>query len=269
MSKHKIRINNTELDNLVSNLRGEIGEIIFSWILMRNLKVQDRHLQTDKISYDLKNDDLKILYVLIDKLEDDIIGRLSELAEKKVGQLTFYFVQEKLCLFKREVDGFSKFIRSNRFHEKRNYDISHKQLPEKWSGHKCIHIPYRIIVKGIVLSLRLMKKIDIMVLGPSAPFLWREMRKRRYVTVSPAKVAYMLLPHLCLSAKDRVKIVFLEAIKNKNTWVDMKTTIDGSSVTVQACKKWGVVKWRTSIIVLQRYPIVEIKSIKTKNQNIK
>jgi len=268
MTQSKIRINNTGLDNLVSNLRGEIGENIFSWILMRNLKVQARRLRTDDIAHDMKNEDLTILYIVIDKLEDEIIARLSELAEKKVGQLTFYFVQEKLCLFKREVDEFVKFIHSNRFHEKRNYNISHKQLPEKWSGHKCIHIPYRRIVKGLVHALRLMKKIDRIALGPSAPFLWREMRKRRYVPVPSAKVAYMLLPYLCLSAKERVKIVFLEAMENKNTWVDMKTTIDGSPVAVQACKKWGVVQWGNSIIALPQYPLVEIKSLQTKKTKV-
>jgi len=78
----------------------------------------------------------------------------------------------------------------------------------------------------------------------------------------------MLLPYLCLSAKERVKIVSLEAMENKNTWVDMKTTIDGSAVAVQACKKWGVVQWGNSIIALQRYPLVEIQSIDTKTSKI-
>jgi hypothetical protein len=36
MSKHKLRIHNTQLDNLISNLRGEIGEVITSWILLRH-----------------------------------------------------------------------------------------------------------------------------------------------------------------------------------------------------------------------------------------
>ena len=37
MSREKLRIHNTDLDNLVSNLRGEVGEIISSWGLMRDL----------------------------------------------------------------------------------------------------------------------------------------------------------------------------------------------------------------------------------------
>ena len=33
MSKPKLRVKNTQLDNLISNLRGEVGEIITSWVL--------------------------------------------------------------------------------------------------------------------------------------------------------------------------------------------------------------------------------------------
>lgn len=263
MSQYKERVNNTDLGNLVSNLRGEIGEIVLSWILMRSLKVQSQHLKTDNIVNDMNNSNLNILYNLIEKLENEIIARLSELAEKKVGQLTFYFVQEKLGLFEEEVDTFAKFIHSNRFHEKRNYDISHKQLPEKWSEHKCIYIPYSKIVKGIVLALRLMRKIDRIALGPSAPFLWREMRKRRYnlTQIPTGKSAYMLLPYLCLSAKERIQIAFLEGRENKSTWVDMETTINGSATSIQACKKWGVVRCENFIMTFEQYPLIEIKSI--------
>ena len=35
MSNKKLRIANTETDNLVSNLRGEIAEVVTSWILMQ------------------------------------------------------------------------------------------------------------------------------------------------------------------------------------------------------------------------------------------
>jgi hypothetical protein len=264
MSRNNIRIKNTDLDNLVSNLRGEIGENISSWVLMRKLKTQARRIQTNDISHDMKNGDLTILYCLIDKLENEIIASLSELSGRKVGQLTFYFVQEKLHLLKDEIDKYEQFIHSNRFCEKRNYEISHKQLPEKWSEHKYIPISYRLIVKGIVLALRLMKKIDKIVLGPSAPFLWREMRKRRYTPVGPAKAAYMILPHLCLNEIDRIKIVFLEAKEDKNTWVDMKTTSDGSDIIIKACKKWGVIQWHDSIMALKQYPLIEITSIEMK-----
>jgi hypothetical protein len=119
--------------------------------------------------------------------------------------LTFYFVQEKLNKFEQEVNEYHRFIKKKKFHEKRNYDISHKELPEKWTEHKNIHIPYRNILIGIILALRLMKKIDAEVLGPSSIYLWREMRKRRYTPMDPVKVSFMLLPYLNLSEEDRKK----------------------------------------------------------------
>lgn len=35
MGNHKRKIANTEQDNLISNLRGEVGEIITAWVVMR------------------------------------------------------------------------------------------------------------------------------------------------------------------------------------------------------------------------------------------
>jgi hypothetical protein len=264
MSRYKLRIHNTDIDNLVSNLRGEIGEIIFSWVLMRNLRIQANGLQTDDIERDMKNENLTTLYILIGKLRDEIVARLSELSEKKVGQLTFYFVQEKLGQFEEEVNVFKKFIDSNRFREKRNYDISHKQLPEQWSDYKHIHIPYISILKGIAIAMRLMKKIDRVVLGPSAPYLWREMRKRRYTSAIPAKACYMMLPYLRLSEKERAEIIFQEIAEGKNVWVDMETKIDGVEVTVKACKDWGALRIGNRMMVLPEYPLQELTSISTK-----
>jgi hypothetical protein len=44
MSREKLRIYNTDLNNLVANLRGEIGEIVFSWVKMRYLEGLIRQL---------------------------------------------------------------------------------------------------------------------------------------------------------------------------------------------------------------------------------
>jgi hypothetical protein len=177
MSRTKLRIHNTPLDNLVSNLRGEIGEIIFTWILMRDLMSEAGRLRTADPKADMENRALCTLNILTDKLRDEIVARLAELAEEKIGRLTFYFVQQKLNKFDAEIKAFARFVESSRFCEKRNYDISHKELPEQWTDHKFIHIGYFKIVKSVALALRLMKRIDRAVLGPSAPHLWREMRK--------------------------------------------------------------------------------------------
>ena len=210
---------------------------------------------------------LNILYIHISKLSDEIIARLSELAEDKIGQLTFYFVQEKLGKLQKEVEEFKSFIESNRFREKRNQMINHKQLPEKWSDHRYIHIPYAAIVKGIVIALRLIKKIDRVTLGPSAPYLWREMRKRRYNVISPPRTGYMLLPHLRLCEKDRSEIIFQEMQDGKAVWVDMETKIDGVEVTVRACKDWGALLFGNSMIILPEYPLQGISHITTRHTN--
>ena len=83
MSRKKLRILKTNLDNLISNVRGEVGEIISSWEPMRSLMAKANRLQTDDVERDMQNEDLTIINILIDKLRDEIVARLSELAEKK------------------------------------------------------------------------------------------------------------------------------------------------------------------------------------------
>lgn len=69
--------------------------------------------------------------VLVNKLNDVLVARLSELGEPKIGQLTFHFAAIKLGALSTDVNAFQSFVSRHKFHEKRNYDISHKQLPEK------------------------------------------------------------------------------------------------------------------------------------------
>jgi hypothetical protein len=38
MSRHKLRVHKTPVDNLVANLRGEVGEIITTWTMMSHLR---------------------------------------------------------------------------------------------------------------------------------------------------------------------------------------------------------------------------------------
>jgi hypothetical protein len=60
---------------------------------------------------------------------------------------------------------------------------------------------------GVVIQ----KKVDRIVLGPSAPYLWREMRKKRYQPMAPARASYVLLPYLRLSDNERVAVAAAEA----------------------------------------------------------
>jgi hypothetical protein len=161
------------------------------------------------------------------------------------------------------VADFSGYIEKNGFRQKRNQDISHKELPEKWEDHRApLHVPYGTILHAIAGALRLMRRIDRRVLGPSAPYLWREARKRRYKPiVSPPRVGYMLLPHFHLSAEDRIRIVKEEENEGVDVWSEMPTTINGLHTTVLASRKWGVLKFGDRFLALEAYPLVDLAGI--------
>jgi len=250
MSNQKLRILNTDIDNLISNLRGEVGEIVSTWVMMRSFMAQATMLRTPDIQKDFENQQLVILDALTDKLNDEIVARLAELAEQKVGRLTFHFAHLKLNQLEIEIVEFARFIEKNRFQEKRNYDISHKELPEKWPDHKLIHIPYKVIVRGIVMTLWLMKKIDTLHLGPRAKYLWREMRKRRYKLMHPAKVGYRLLPYFWLSADDRMSIIREEMAEGRNVWKDMPIKINGKDTIIKACGEFGAIVLDGQVVLL-------------------
>ena len=93
------------------------------------------------------------------------------------------------------------------------------------------------------------------------PYLWQEMRKRRYKLISPPRTAYMLLPFLRLSEKERSEIIFQEMQEGKSVWVDMETKIDGVEITVRACKDWGALLFGNKMMMLPEYPLQEILSI--------
>ena len=139
MSK-KLRVHRTALDNLVSNLRGEVGEVVTSWILWRWLRAQSLARESGSDHIDFGDRDYNLLGILQSRLYDDIVARLAELAEPKIGRLTFHFAAEKLDRFRPEVVSFDEFIKKKRFRTKRNYDIAHKELPERWDDHKNVFI---------------------------------------------------------------------------------------------------------------------------------
>jgi len=222
--------------------------------------VETNKLQTLDIEKDLNNPQLSMLSVLVDKLNDEIVARLSELAEQKVGRLTFHFAGIKLDAFENEIKEFEDFIEKNRFREKRNYDISHKELPEKWSDHKSINIPYSKIVVAIAKALELMKKIDDVFLGPSAKYLWQEMRRKRYKSTYPVRVSYMLLPYFWLSHDIRGKIIQEEMKRGMKVWDDMKVKVNGVETTIKACGKWGAIILGRQLMILDE-SFVELSEI--------
>src|SRR5436305_12577739 len=82
---------------------------------MQQFIVSGNRQRSDDISKDLSNPELTFVYVLNDKLEDDLVARLSELAEAKIGLLNFYFAAEKLGKFHDDVKLFSDYIARNGF----------------------------------------------------------------------------------------------------------------------------------------------------------
>jgi hypothetical protein len=261
MSKLKLRVKNTDLDNLVSNLRGEVGEIVTTWILLRHWMGKAQELTTDDIRTDMANLELAFVSILRSKLADETVARLSELAEPKIGRLSFHFAAEKLGKLHSDVDAFSSFIRREKFEQKRNHEISHKELPEQWAKHRPIYIPYRTLLRGVGHALRLMKKIDRIVLGPSAKYVWPEARKKRYQLIAPAKAAYMMVPHLNLSPEIRQKIILEEMAEGRQVWSDMPATINGDKVTLSACREWGAFLLGGRMIVLPQYPLQSLDDI--------
>lgn len=255
MSRQKLRVKNTQLDNLISNLRGEVGEIITSWVLLHHMMASVRQLTSDDFAKDLANENLAFVSMLRTKLADEIVARLSELAEAKIGRLTFHFAATKLGKLDGEVRAFSTFIAREKFQQKRNLDISHKELPEKWAQHGPIVIPYRTLRRGVGRALRVMKKIDRVVLGPAAKYLWPEMRKKRYQLMNPASAAYMLVPHMNLSPEIRQRVIMEEMAEGRQVWSDMAATFNGQEIRVSACREWGAFLLNGRMIVLDHYPL--------------
>jgi hypothetical protein len=269
MSAHKLRVANTELDNLISNLRGEVGEIITTWILLRNFLGEIDKLKTANPLQDMQNQSLGFAMVLANKLEDELVARLSELGEAKIGRLTFYFAAVKLNNFLTNAAWFSQLVSKYGLREKRNRSIAHKELPERWDEHRHHSIPYRSLLRVTAGALIIMKRLDRIVLGPAAPYLWREGRKRRYEFMTPPSVGYMILPYLRLSGEDRVRIVVAEMHEGvKQVWSEMATTLNGSPTTILACREWGVIILGDQWLPLDQYPLLQLNAINFDN-NVK
>jgi len=263
MTHPKLRIHNTALDNLVSNLRGEVGEITHSWILMRGLLAQANRRRSEPGVDPFADHELNTLYALADRLEGDIVARLSELAEDKVGRLNFHFASKKLAgKFDSEAEAFSRFVETNRFTTKRNQEISHKECPEQWSQHAPLHIPYRTILKTLAFAMRLMKRIDHVAVGPEASFFWPKLRHRRYDMKLSAHVEYMIAPLIKLTQEERGAVLAEEAQAGTAVWEPMSTKVNGQQVTVLVNKKWaGILVSPQQVMFADNYPLNSLESI--------
>ena len=118
------RLEHTPLDNLVSNLRGEVGDIISTWTLLEDLDLGRRTNSSGDLRRDLSDQPLNVMSAICEKLADDIVVRLSELGQKKIGRLNFYFASQKMSMFSNEVDRFADFVNKKGLTDKRNHDVS-------------------------------------------------------------------------------------------------------------------------------------------------
>ena len=193
----KKTIQDTDPEVLISHLRAEIGDIIDSWILYRHFKQTCQKLQTEDFASDMRNKELNFLYVVSAKFSDDLISRLAELGDKKVGQLTFHFASRKFKALDTEVIRFEGFIKDNKFTHNRNNFISHKNLKSTWSENKA---PYRISYKtmtiALAMAISLIKQFDEIHYGVKIRRQWKMIRKKRYEFTLSRRAEYMLMPHM-------------------------------------------------------------------------
>lgn len=229
------------------------------------LRENTRYLYSPDIEKDLQNPDIALLEILTDKLEDEIVSRLSELAEQGIGQLTFYFAQRKLEYkvdLSIDVLEYKRFVDKERIKEKRNQFISHKQLPETWTEHKIIDIKISTIGKCLALAVKLMIKIDNEFLGPSAIYLWREVLKNKDAPMRPLHTNFMLLPYMNLNQKTRGIIIRKEMKAGLPVWETVKAKVNGVERDVIICKKWGAILMDPhSFMVCDKYPLQELHEI--------
>ena len=105
-----------------------------------------------------------------------------------------------------------------------------------------------------------MKKIDEIHLGPRAKYLWREGRRRRYKPMYPAKIGYMILPHVWLPNEDRLKIIQEEMNEGREIWKDMPIKINGKDVIIKTYGEFGAMILGGQIVLLDS-PFVELTII--------
>ena len=191
------KIRNTDQDLLISNLRGEIGGIIETWIFYRDHKLIVSHLTANNFEKDIQNNELNKFIRMKKRYEDEIIARLSELAHKSFGKVNFYFVIQMIKKYETEFEDFKDFIIQNKLKARRDEYISHKKMPNKSESLLAeYHIKYSIILKAIVKAIILMKKIDKEIYGDLTIKQWKIVRKERYDFQVPLGIKHKILVYI-------------------------------------------------------------------------
>jgi hypothetical protein len=184
-----------EPEKLINLLRGEVGEVIQSWVIFKIYSAQAAELQTDNLHEDMNNVHLTLVDLVRSKLRDDMILRLDELSSQGFKTLNFQFASDKFNLQQEEVKAFRKYLKANHFEYKRNNNIAHKHISPTWNEiDPNPHIPFSVLTKAIGWAISIMKKLDEKYFGLDYKLIWREERKRRYDLEAPASAKYLMLP---------------------------------------------------------------------------
>jgi len=251
-----------DIDLILTNTRGEIGDLILNWVLIQDSYKIVSDAKRDQEDYSLDFKPTSWFEIIQDKLIDDTISRISELSESKISQVTFYCASRKLNRLAEETKKFRNYLDKNSFVARRNRYISHKEMPKDW-GKALIppNIPFYKITKALAIALSLQKKFDELYLGPSSRYLWKEMRGKRYTLMYPMKPFYYLLPHLSLTNEQRLQI-FKEEYESGIVQIEMIDTILNKVKAKIPCnRKWGIIIIGNKALALDQYPLIELKSI--------
>lgn len=187
----------TEPEKLISLLRGEIGEIIQSWVVLNIYDFKAHELQTDDIMADMKNKNLQLLNLVRSKFREDIVARLSELSSSKHGRLNFHFAADKFKVQKEEVQKFTFYLKEKNIIFHRNKNIAHKEISPRWDQiDPRPFIRKSVLLRSIGWAVSIMKQFDKTYYGEDYQKIWKEERKKRYEMKMPAAPKYMLLPYI-------------------------------------------------------------------------
>lgn len=189
-------IKKTDSEKLLNRLRGEVGEIIESWIVLNIYDYNASKLQTPNIESDMANESLNIINLVRSKFRDDIISRLVELSQSKHGRLNFHYAADKFKTQKKEVIDYREFLKSKHLVNRRNWNIAHKKISPTWNQiDPKPHVPKSVLLRSVVKTIIIMKGFDRRVFGNEYKELWMVERKERYNFQMSAEAKYILLPY--------------------------------------------------------------------------
>ncbi len=189
------KLNQTDSNKLVGLLRGEVGEIIEAWILLRYYDDKAYQMQSHDIIADCNNQEYLIINKTRKIFSNDIIQSLSELSSSSYGQLNFNFAGDKLKVDKSEIKNFTKYIKDNNIEYKRNNNISHKKVSPLWNHtDPNPHISRPTMRRAIGMVIKIMKSIDHAHYGDDYKKIWKLEREKRYKLGMVASAKYLMLP---------------------------------------------------------------------------